>query len=245
MTPNPREFIDHLKVEGYFSRIPGHGNALGEIIVDYLLSYCPQLAEKAENGQIVYDLNFDLRAGNVKRNVDLVIGRAPLGMDVSPLTSPRKIVKAVPSTVYIAIEIKCVFTKHTGQIKNRMHDFDAHHAHVHQYNNKAIAGGFLVLNSAREYISRIKKEGQGTYKPNNVSERIVEKCVGEMRSVLFSEGDVGKPGLDAKGVMVVNCDNIDFNGIRYDNRLSPSIGDPLHFDSFINTICDLYKVRFS
>lgn len=240
MTPNPTPFIDHLKQEGYHPRSDKHSNALCEIIVDELLAYCPQLAEQAAAGKIVYDINFDLISGTVKRNVDLVVGAAPLGMGAAPLTSPRKIIKAKPSTVHISIEIKAVMTEHRKAVKNRMHDFDAHHAHAHQYNKKTIAGGVLVLNASPTFQSPLRDDLTVHKNP----EKLIQHCISEMRSVLSSDG-IGAPGLDAKAIMVVNCDNVNLRKAKYETgRLAPTMGDPLHFDSFINTICELYKVRF-
>jgi len=40
-------------------------------------------------------------------------------------------------------------------------------------------------------------------------------------------------------------DNIDLNSTRYVARSpAPQVGSPLHYDAFLQTICDLYAQRF-
>lgn len=239
MSPNPDSFLRHLQDEGYHPRSNKHSNALALSIVDDLLNYCPKIRTKAASGQLVCDLNFTIISGTADWNIDLVLGTAPPNSSIP--TPEVRIIQTKPVLVQIAIEIKTVMTEHRKAVKNRKRDFDAHHAHVHLYNQNAIAGGVLVVNASEKFRSPLRDSD--TMHRNPV--KLVTHCINEMRSVSMSGGIIGNQGLDAKTVIVVDLDNIAFGNASYvTTKPAPSVGDPLHYDSFIQTVCDLYTARF-
>jgi len=204
-----------------------------------LLRYCPKIASKAAAGQIVYDLNFTIAVGNTDWNIDLVVGSAPL--DMVPPKPKVAIVKTPPALVQIAIEIKSVMTEHHKAVKNRKRDFEAHHAHVHQYNQNSIAAGVLILNASPKFKSPLRPNETIHKNPND----LVIHCLNEFRGVSSSGGNIGASGLDARGAVVLNCDNIILPGTCYVTaKPAPVVGDPIHYDAFIQKICDLYTARF-
>jgi len=238
MSPNPETFLQHLRASGYHSRSNKHSNALAEALVADLLGCCPAMAEKARRGLLVYDLNFTIKAGTSDWNVDLVIGAPP--PPVQPTEKAEPIGRAAPSSVEVAIEIKSVMTEHRKAIKNRKRDLEAHHEHVHRYNNQTIAAGVLVVNQAATFKSPLR--GEVTQHKNPAV--LVEHCVLQMRSITSRSGLQGE-GLEAKAVIVVEMDNQDYGATRYVTRPpAPSIGDPLHYDAFIQSLCSLYNQRF-
>jgi hypothetical protein len=69
-------------------------------------------------------------------------------------------------------------------------------------------------------------------------------CIEQMRAVA-QRSAVGGVGLDAKAVIVVNMDNQNITKPRYLSRgVAPRVGDPMHYDAFIQTICSLFTDRF-
>jgi hypothetical protein len=75
-------------------------------------------------------------------------------------------------------------------------------------------------------------------------ESLVRQCIEQMRTV-SQRSDVGGVGLDAKAVIVVDMDNQNITMARYLSRgAPPRVGDPLHYDAFIQTICNLFTDRF-
>ena len=65
-----------------------------------------------------------------------------------------------------------------------------------------------------------------------------------MRNVT-SSGGPSTYGMDAKGLLVVEMDNRDLASTRYAATLpAPQPGDPLHYDSFIQRLCEEYSTRF-
>src|SRR4051794_21752562 len=122
----PNSFLAHLRTAPYHPRSAKHSSALAEAIVMDLLATCKPLATRAADGEVVWDLNFDLSYGTATWNTDLVIGNPPPDTSV-PDDGPIR--KTAPSFVQIAIEIKGVMTEHRKAVKNRKRDLESHHQH--------------------------------------------------------------------------------------------------------------------
>lgn len=238
MSPDPPAFLRHLRDQGYHPRSDKHSNALAEAIVADLLAGCPAAADAAGQGRLVYDLNFTIRAGTSDWNVDLVLGAPPPGTSRPEGAAPIR--RGLPSTVQIAVEIKSVMTEHRKAIRNRKRDLEAHHDHVHRYHNRTIAAGVLVLNCAQTFRSPLRS----TVTAHRDVQRLVEHCVLQARSISARSGLQGQ-GLDAKCVIVLDMDNQDLAAASYVTRPpAPTIGDPLHYDAFLQALCTLYAERF-
>lgn len=238
MAPNPPAFLAHLHQKGYHPRSDKHSNVLAECLVSDLVRACQAIRDKASSGQLVYGLNFNILTGTAEWKCDLVLGEPQLG----PLqvTQPGAIRRERPSTVQIAIEIKAVMTEHRKAVKNRKRDFEAHHDHVHRYNNRAVAGGLLVVNISPTFHSPLRRAPTAHRNPAS----LVEHCTSEMRAVSV-RSDPSGTGLEAKGVIVVDFDNLNFSAGRYETRRpAPQVGDPLHYDAFIQAICSSFTARF-
>lgn len=237
--PNPEPFLDHLRAKGYHPRSDKHSNVLAACVVSDLVRHCPAIRRKAEEGDLVYSLNFPLLTGTAEWNVDLVLGRPAMGSDVKP--EAGAIARAVPSTVQVAIEFKAVMTEHRKAVKNRKRDFESHHDHVHRYDDRAIAGGLLVVNASPTFKSPLRPSATVHRQPI----RLVTHCVSEMRAVAVRSrpGDVG---LEAKGVVVVSLDPAEPGGATFlTTPPAPPVGDPMQYDAFIQTLCSRFIERYS
>lgn len=177
-------------------------------------------------------------AGMSEWNVDLVLGSP--AFETQPPEAGAAIRRSPPSSVEIAVEIKSVMTEHRKAIKNRKRDLEAHHEHVHNYNQKAIAGGVLVVNGAEKFKSPLRP---GITTHRNVK-KLVEHCVNELRAVAARGGSTGY-GLEAKCAIVVDMENSKGVKPRFlKEPPSPQVGDPLHYDAFIQAICARFTERF-
>jgi hypothetical protein len=237
--PNPSGFVEHLREHGYNPRSDRHSNVLAACVVGDLVRHCSAIRESAAEGAVVYDLNFTLLAGTSEWKVDLVIGEPGIGpREHLPAGEIRC---ARPSRVQIAVEFKSVMTEHRKAIKNRKRDFEAHHDHVHRYSDRAIAGGILVLNGSARFRSPLRSATSVHKEPA----KLVQHCIAQMRSVSMRSAP-GAAGLDAKCAIVVDFDNENLAAARFlDAPPAPAVGDPLHYDAFIQTLCDLYAERFA
>ena len=237
VVPLPGAFTDFLTADGYHPRSSRHSNFLCEEVVKGLLEVSPAIARLAGAGKLVYDLNFTLRAGTADWNVDLVLGTPPSGLHAP---TPIPISRTQPARVQIAVENKAVMTEHHKAVKNRKRDFEAHHDHVHRYDDAAIAGGLLLVNSASRFKSPLRDEMTVHHEPK----ALVEHCVTQMRAVSRRTGR-GTSGLDASCMLVVDYENVPGSIAEYTLKPpAPQVGDPLHFDSFLAAIARQYEDRF-
>lgn len=233
----PTAFMEHLRSKGYHPRSNKHSDALGEAIVPDLIASCPRMAEHAAVGRLVYALNLKLIYAQSKWNVDLVLGTPPPG---TPPPRDSSIRRSKPATVQVAVEFKSVMTEHKKQVQNRKRDFEAHHDHVHRYSEGAVAGGLMVINAAPIFKSPLKQD----VTVHNDPAALVEHCIGQMRNVSRRSGPTGH-GLEASAALVVNMDNINLENTDYVvTAPAPLVGDPLHYDAFVQRLCAAYSERF-
>lgn len=230
----------HLEQGGYHPRSDKHSNALAAAVVADLLDGCAPIRERARSGELVYDINRKIYTGTADWNIDLVLGAPPGG----PVAPPANgIARTPPSTIQIGVEIKAVMTEHKKAIRNRKRDFEAHHDHVHRYNDRAIAGGLMLINGAASFRSPLRALGITTKHRN--PEALVRMCIDQMRAVTTRRG-LQATGLDAMGVLVIEYPNLPDAKARYvTTGAAPQVGDPLHYDAFIQAICGHYRDRFS
>ena len=236
----PRSFLEHLRAEGYHPRSNKHSNSLAIAIAQDLAEVCAPLRMRALAGESVYDLNFDLRVRTATWNVDLVLGRAAEA--VPPEDEPIR--RGRPVAIEIAIEIKSVMTEHRKAVKNRKRDLEAHHEHVHHYDQEAIAAGVLVVNQALTFRSPLRSGVTVHAKDRKGAVALIEHCLTEMRNVSERTDTTGY-GLEAKCFIVVEMDNQNVPTTAYVERApAPLAGDPLNYDSFLQRICGFYERRF-
>jgi hypothetical protein len=136
-------------------------------------------------------------------------------------------------------------TEHRKAVKNRKRDLEAHHEHVHHYNNNAIAGGVFVINQSLVFQSPLRPSLTVHARDRAGAGALVDHCVSELRNV-SERGDTSGYGLEGKCAIVVEMDNVDLSSTRYIERTpAPLVGDPLNYDSFLQRICDAYEQRFA
>lgn len=237
----PKSYLAHLQTEGYHSRSGKHSRALSEAIVTDLMAHCPKIAGLAHAGQLVFCHDFKVSFGTSDWRTDLAIGTPPPGPLPKNAKSVAGMIEAVPASCRIAIEHKSIMTEHRKQRLNRKRDLEAHHNHVHDYNSSAIAAGVIVVNASQTFKSPLR--------PSLTIHResptqLVQMLADVMNSVTTATG--GHPvGLDAKCLIAVSMDNVNWPSTSYYVKPpAPAIGSPLHWDSFIQRICDLYSHRW-
>ena len=124
-----------------------------------------------------------------------------------------------PSSVEVAVELKAIMTEHRKAVKNRKRDLEAHHEHVHNYNNQTVAAGVLIINAAPTFKS-ILRLGPTTH--GNPS-KLVSTVFDKPRSLAPEGTDRLRP--EAR-CAVVDMDNIDLATTRPGQRPAPQVGHP-------------------
>ena len=237
----PVDFITHLQDAGYHSRSDKHSKALAEAIVTDLMAHCPKISSFAQAGQLVFWHNHDLTFAHSTWNTDLAIGTPPPGPLPANARSVAGMTQAVPASTRIAVELKGVMTEHGKARKNRKRDLEAHHQHVHAYDANAIAAGVIVVNASSTFQSPLRPALTIHKKP---PAELIRMVADELNSVTTASG-AHPYGLDAKCLLAVTMDNVNLASTSYYVRPpAPVVGSPLHWDSFIQRICDLYGHRW-
>ncbi len=237
--PAPGRFADYLREFAYHPRSSRHGDALCKFILDDLLGTCPDIAEHARQGKVVYDLRRKIKVGGGEWNIDLVLGPPP-----SPgpsISAGDRIPRTPPATIRIAIESKSVMTEHQKAQRNRLRDLDSFHQFIHRYDPQTITASVTIINISPMFRSPLRPKVTKHVNPR----ALVETTIGLLRTLPQRAGIEEGAGLEANCVIVVSHDNVPPHRSRFVTELpAPQVGDPLHYDSFLQRICDRYRQRF-
>ncbi len=259
--PLDTEFIDHLSKGGYHPRTSRHSDFLSFRIIRDVISACPLLKIRATAGEVTAKLRHHQQVGHADWVIDIAIGTCS-GAPKAPLVDSAEyghINLAPPVIIQIAIELKSIFTEHGKARRNRLRDFNAFHGYAHQYDPKTVAAAFLIVNSSERFYSPLRDANDitvhGTLKIP--ARRMAQNAVDIFRTIHLRNSVSDPPGMEAMAVVVVEHDNLAFHpqpelhtSVHRVSRIapippSPPVGDPLHYQTMIQRICNHYTQRFT
>ncbi|MGQ0654993.1 MAG: hypothetical protein ACT4P4_22450 [Betaproteobacteria bacterium] len=249
--------VDDLSASGYHPRSQTHSDLQSYAIVADLLSHCDLLRGRAERGEVVAKLRHHQQVGHDDWVIDIAIGTAagtPVPVDSS---SGSSIHFQPPALIQIAIELKSIYTEHLKARKNRLRDFNAFHGYAHQYNPKTVAAAFLLVNAAEHFYSPLRPPDDITrHGGRRGVKALVDKTISIFRTINLRNGPSDPPGLEAIGVVAFEHDNFCrhprpdvYKDKCKPTRLlieapAPRVGDPLHYSTMIQRICQQFTERF-
>jgi hypothetical protein len=249
------ELVGHLAQGGYHPRTSRHSDFQSSIIIRDLVAQCPLIAKRAAAGDIVAKLRHHQQVGHADWVIDIAIGTRA---GAAPVVIGQPITVAPPVIIQIAIELKSIWTEHGKARRNRLRDLNSFHVYAHQYNPNTVAAGFLVVNSAERFWSPLRDATDITVHGQSIraARELAQKTLDIFRSIYLRHNSNDVPGMEAMGVVVVEHDNLDANpnAAQYTNLHKPTIvaptppnppvGDPLHYETMIQRICNAYTERF-
>lgn len=234
----PESFVGHLQKEGYHPRSNKHSNALCLSILDDILERCSRLAEHAAAGRLVYKLNHTVKVGHADWNIDLLLGEPPRPLTVRE--RPVPIEEMVPSTIRVALEAKAIMTEHKKAQRNRIRDLGSFHQYAYSHDPYVVSAAVTVINISPTFRSPLRREVTEHRNP----EKLVADAIGLLRT-LPPRAQVGDAsGLEANAVIVVSHDNVGGKARLWNRAPAPQPGDPLHYDTFVQRICQRYEQRW-
>jgi hypothetical protein len=245
-------FIEHLTENQYHPRSDAHSNALCRAVLNDLLDHCPPIAKKAAEGKVVAQLNHTVTVRYQRWNIDLAMG--PPAGSPEPPENEQRIRFAVPTVIEVAFEAKGVMTEHGKARHNRLRDLQAFHSHAHDYDQKAVAGGLVVVNVADTYWSPTRDEKDVTV--HRDIESVASETVELFRNIPIRNVPSDGDGMEAMGVLVVDHDNLGKNpnppasaptgepATLVTAKPAPSAGDPLNYSTMIYRLCRSYEDRW-
>jgi len=234
----PELFVEHLIQKGYDSRSSKHSNILMKFIVDDLVRNCAAIRELAEKGKLVYKINYTAQVQNEDWKIDLALG-PPLGPRLTPIS--EVIAQQQPAAVRIGVEAKSIMTKHIGQRKNRRRDVGAFRDFMDNLDPRAVRAAITIVNMSTQFRSPLTRG----ITPHPNIEKTVEEIATIFRNVILRPSDGGRGTVDANCIIVVDYDNIDKSRtVLVTRRPAPQEGDPLHYSTFLQRICDAFVRRW-
>lgn len=252
----------------YHPRSDHHSKVACWGILFDLLNHSKLLREHVASGRLVFGINYemrDFRTGR-KKDLDLVLARPGAGSIKKPLTfrslmmkwgilldpEERRILDGLPDpvqhsvgAVHLALEAKACMTEH-GKARPRLYDeLNSSHDAVHGSAEMAIAAGFVMVNLAERFISPELNKFGGPLRETQHSQPRVTQSVIEKVLEIPRRATTSAQGFDALAIVVVECTNDGATPVRIiEGPPAPERGNPVHYDSMIARVVQLYESRF-
>jgi len=236
--------VNYLAANGYHPRSSKHGDALCGFLLTDLLDTCPAFRHAAEQGKIVFQRNYTIDPESPDRwNADLVIG--PPNRAVATDAERRgPIAQGEPREIWIAVDAKTIMTEHGKARRNRQRDLNSFQDILHRKDPKTIVGGLLVVNMASRFRTPLPRRSGGLNEHRNV-QRLVAEIVTMMAGLARTPAGVGRPGIEALGVIVVVHSNVPGDkSLLVTESPAPAAGQPLSYASFLRELCEAFAARF-
>lgn len=248
--------IADLTEHGYHPRTSKHSDLQSDLIINDLLQHCPLLKERAGTGAVVVKLHHHQRVGYADWMIDIAIGSCAGHPHAPP--DGQMIRYTEPAIIQIAMELKSIFTEHKKARKNRLRDFNAFHGYAHHYDPRTVASAFLVVNCSEYFFSPLRDAADITKHggPKVSSKQIAQDTINIFRTIPLRNNQNDPQGLEAIGVIALEHDNLirhpdsgAHRALRRPTRLltqqpAPQVGDPLHYQTMIQRICQQYSMRY-
>ncbi len=210
---------------GFNPRSQANSNALSDFILDDLRQRCPAISNHLLIGKITSAKNSDIRTRVASRNVDLVLR------------------EEAPCEARAAVENKTIMAAHGKARWNRYGDVIAYSNHIHNHRRECIAAAIVVINCSPAYEN---PDGfaKGLVRPKFDMGRVVKATVKIFADIpLRTLPDEPNDQPEAIAVIVLDYDGRN-QAKLVTGELAPQPSSPIHYDSFIGRICDLYTRRF-
>jgi hypothetical protein len=208
-------------------RSQANSNALADFVIADLQHSCRAMATHLASEEIISTKNADVRTRVASRNVDLIFAEQRLG----------------PGAVRASVENKTIMTAHGKARWNRYGDLIAYCNHVHNHRADCIAAAIVIVNCCPVYENP-DAFAKGLVRPRFDMQKVVKDTVKIFAEIpLRSSADDPNDQPEALAVIVVNYDGKNAAKLVTDD-LSPKPNSPIHYDTFLKTLCSLYMKRF-
>ena len=223
--PAPDRYIDWINAHlGFNPRSQTNSNALSDFVLADIQRLCPDITAHLSAHELSPVKNADVLTRVASRNVDFVL-RDP------------------PGTVRISVEHKTIMTAHGKARWNRYGDVIAYCNHMHNHRKDCIAGATVIINCSPAYANP-DAFAKGLVRPKFDMRKIVADTVKIFAGIpLRSVPDEPNDQPEALAVIIVDYDG-ENPAKLVTNDLAPQLGSPIHYESFIARVCELYRQRF-
>jgi hypothetical protein len=227
----------------YHPRSDTHGGAQCRYFVDDLMYESDAIREAAQDGELVFQEDYEVGEGGLSWNTDLVIG-PPANLVQAPVDGDRVMAQDDPAEIYLAVDAKSIMTEHQKARRNRQRDINSFADIMHHHHQRALTAGILLVNVAEIFDSPLRDLDDIT---DHVHiDRIVGEIIDMFDSINRSEGEISA-NLDGAGIVVVEHSNLveDIGETQLMTEPpAPQSGDRVHYRTVVGQMADWFEGRF-
>lgn len=254
----------------YHSRSDLHSKVACWGVFFDLLRTSALLARHAEQGKVVFGVNFEMRDYTTgrKKDLDLVIAR-PSGESirqqrtlsdladewgVALTASQRAELEALPSiveggvvgsAVLVALEAKAAMTAHSKARPRLYDELNSSHLTIHGASSQALAVGLVMVNAAERFISPGLQAGSSRGEVSvHTQPAAAEGVIRKMEEIPRRTGSATN-GFDGLGIVVVDAANDGTPVTLVETPPAPQPGDIFRYDEMLTRVANEYDTRFS
>lgn len=154
--------------------------------------------------------------------------------------------RAPVGAVLMALEAKACMTAHQRALPRLYDELNSSHLTVHGATDQAIAAGFVMVNSAEDYLSPDLNKKNRAYDPewsHHDQPRDAQLAINKVRQ-LPKRSKTGDTGYDALAIVVIDCPNDGSPVGLVAGTPAPPAGDIYHYASMIDRLAHIYATRF-
>jgi hypothetical protein len=223
----PDSYVEWINAHlGFNPRSQTNSNVLSDFVIADLQTLCPEIADHLKSDEIVPIKNADVRTKVASRNVDLVLDEQNLG------------------PVRVAVEHKTIMTAHGKARWNRYGDIIAYCNHMHNHRRESIAGATVIINCSPAYENP-DAFAKGLLRPRFNMQKVVADTAKIFSDIpLRSVPEEPNDQPEALAVIIVDYDGQNPAKL-VTGDLAPQPGSPIHYDSFLARVCNLYRQRYA
>jgi hypothetical protein len=253
----------------YHSRSDLHSKVACWGVLFDLLRTSALLRAHAEEGKVVFGVNFEMRDYGTgrKKNLDLVVARssskpgqskslAHLARQWSIVLTPSQSaeLEGLPailegavtgSGVLVALEAKAAMTAHSKARPRLYDELNSSHLTVHGASAQALAVGLVMINAAETFVSpELQSAGARGVLSQHKQPDDAAKVVAKIEEIPRRTGE-GAHGFDGLGIVLVLAANDGSPVQLVASPPAPQPGDIFYYDDMLARVANEYDTRFS
>jgi hypothetical protein len=229
------------------------------------------LRDHAEEGKVIFGVNFEMRDFSTgrKKNLDLVIARPSSGTTASKaarsladLASQWGIILTPPqsaqlghlpaitegavtgSGVLVALEAKAAMTAHSKARPRLYDELNSSHLTVHGASSQALAVGMVMINASDTFISPERQTGSSSVISTHQQPADAQTVI-EKVAELPRRSSSATHGFDGLGIVVVKAANDGTPVELLAEPPAPQPGDVFYYDDMLSRVANEYDTCFA
>lgn len=249
----PEQIASWLDRNEYHPQSDKDGKAICQYFAEDLAHVSDPIKDAYQSSELVYAIDHDVGPGELKWDVDLVIGppaepvQQTLKIDADADNDDGIAVEGTPEEVWVAVDAKAVMTAHQKAQKNRARNVFSLAATLSELaqiedvtprvHPESLTTGIAVVNMSDEFVNPVHPDSINTH------DRIEQTA--ERTFDLFQQ-----TAADLDAIYGIGCIGVDHTNMDGDvSKLvtdppAPQSGESTHYGTFLEDVADAVETRF-